>query len=77
MDEQLRNALCDQTLIDNRDHWFREMTNYFYGDRKGPLYLAGLGADAVHGDLMYTDPEAWLQEGLTYLAQHAQNKISD
>ena len=77
MDEQIRKALCDQALIDNRDHWFQEMTDYFYGDRKGPLYLAGLGADAAHPELMYTDPEAWLLEGLDYLARHAHERISD
>ena len=77
MDEQIRKTLCDQALIDNRDHWFREMNDYFYGDRKGPLHLAGLGADAVNPDLMYTDPEAWIRDAVSHLVKHAHGRISD
>lgn len=77
MEEQIRKTLCDQALIDNRDHWFREMNDYFYGDRKGPLHLAGLGADAVNPDLMYTDPEAWIRDAVSHLVKHAHSKISD
>ena len=77
MDEQIRKTLCDQALIDNRDHWFREMNDYFYGDRKGPLHLAGLGADAVNPYLMYTDPEAWIRDAVSHLVKHAHSRISD
>lgn len=77
MDNRIQEILCDQALIDNRDHWFREMNDYFYGSRKAPLHLAGMGADAAHPELMYTDPEAWIQEAATYLADHAHSRISD
>ena len=77
MDQRIREILNDEALIANRDHWFREMTDYFYGTRKGPLYLAGMGGDTPHPDLMYTDPETWMEEALGFLAEHAHSRISD
>ena len=77
MDELTRSILTDEKLIANRDNWFREMSKLFYTDSTKPLYLAGLGGDAAHPDLMYTDPEAWLLEAVTYLADNAHARISD
>ena len=77
MDEQIRIILNSEELIANREHWFHEMNDLFYGDRTRHLHLAGLGGDAAHPDLMYTDPEAWIEEAVGYLAEHAPSKISD
>lgn len=77
MDKQIQDILCDQTLIANRDHWFKEMSDYFYGSRTTPMHLAGMGADAAHPELMYTDPETWIREGAAHLAKYAHDRISD
>lgn len=77
MDKRIQEILCDQALIDYRERWFREMNDCFYGSRTKPFYLAGMGADAAHPDLMYTDPEAWIREAATYLADHVHSRISD
>ena len=77
MDEQIRKALCDESLIANREKWFGEMNDLFYGDRTKALHLAGLGADAVNPDLMYTDPEAWIRDAVSHLVKHAHSRISD
>ena len=77
MDEQIRKVLCDESLIANREKWFGEMNDLFYGDRTKALHLAGLGADAVNPDLMYTDPEAWIRDAVSHLVKHAHGRISD
>ena len=77
MDERVRTILNGEDLIANRDNWFHEMSELFYGERKKPLYLAGMGADAAHPDLMYTDPEAWIREGVEFLAENVYSRISD
>ena len=64
MDERIRSILNDEPLIANREKWFSEMNDLFYGDRKSALHLAGMGGDAAHPELMYSDPEAWLEEAL-------------
>ena len=77
MDQRIREILNDEVLIANREKWFSEMNDLFYADRKGALHLAGLGADAVNPDLMYTDPEAWIRDAVSHLVKHAHSKISD
>ena len=76
MDQRIREILNDEVLIANREKWFSEMNDLFYADRKGALHLAGLGADAVNPDLMYTDPEAWIRDAVSHLGKHAHSKIS-
>ena len=77
MDELIRKVLCDESLIANREKWFGEMNDLFYGDRTKAPHLAGLGADAVNPDLMYTDPEAWIRDAVSHLVKHAHSRISD
>lgn len=77
MDQRIREILNDEVLIANREKWFSEMNDLFYADRKGALHLAGLGADAVNPDLMYTDPEAWIRDAVSHLVKHAHSRISD
>ena len=77
MDERIRSILNDEPLIANREKWFSEMNDLFFVDRKGALHLAGMGGDAAHPELMYSDPEAWLEEALGFLAEHAYSRISD
>ena len=77
MDQRIREILNDEVLIANREKWFSEMNDLFYTDRKGALHLAGLGADAVNPDLMYTDPEAWIRDAVSHLVKHAHSRISD
>ena len=47
MDERIRSILNGEPLIANREKWFSEMNDLFYGDRKGALHLAGMGGDAA------------------------------
>ena len=77
MDQRIRGILCGEDLIANRDKWFREMSDYFYGSRTTPIHLAGMGGDAAHPDLMYTEPEVWLEEAVTFLAENAHTRVSD
>ena len=77
MNQQIREILNSETLIANRENWFNEMNDLFYGGQTKPLYLAGMGGDVASLDLMYTDPEAWLEEALGFLAKHAHSRISD
>ena len=58
MDQRIREILNDEVLIANREKWCSEMNDLFYGDRKEALHLAGMGGDAAHPELMYSDPGA-------------------
>jgi len=70
-----RKVLNDPALIAMRDKWFQKM-GCLKNNGEG-IRLAGYWAKAEHPEFLYSDPEAWIDESLTYLAQRAQEAATE
>ena len=76
MDEFTREILTDETLIACRESWFQKIRDIYSGKDKEKMFLRVLGAETKNPELIYTDPEKWMDEALENLAVQAKNAAS-
>lgn len=77
MEELTRKILTDKKLIANREKWFQRMRDMFDGKGAIQMGLKGIVGQAVHPDLLYTNPEEWMEEVAKDLAMRAHEAVSD
>ena len=77
MTEKTREILNDKRLTEYHNKWFDEMYSVYRGERKEPFYLNGVYGSAPDPDIIYTEPEKWVEQSLEDLANKAYDVISE
>ncbi len=67
---ELKKILNDERLIGIRDRWFLKLQSLFDGE-PGDYVFAMNGIRALPDTQFYKDPERWVDEALTILAENA------
>jgi len=77
LQELTRKVLTDTALLTGRNAWFEKMRGMFQEGEHQKMKLSGTRGRAVHSELLYTDPEMWMEEVLEDLANRANEAISE
>ncbi|MBQ2720858.1 MAG: hypothetical protein IJF23_04915, partial [Clostridia bacterium] len=62
MTEKTREILNDKRLTEYHNKWFDEMYAVYKGERKEPFYLNGVYGSAPDPNIIYTEPEKWVEQ---------------
>lgn len=77
MDEFTKKVLTDQRLVTYQEEWFEKLGALFDGTGEKRMALSGIFGAPADPDLIYQDPERWMEEAMRNLAERAYDAISD
>ena len=75
MDELTKKVLTDQRLVAYQEEWFRKLEALFAGTGENQMALSGIFGASADPNLIYREPERWMEEAMDNLAQRAYDAL--